>query len=162
MCKITFFYFFFKLVSQEANSLVLSYSAIQNAGKLASKAAGKLSTDLNSLPTCLSIGALESTFWWRCMEGHTQHHPEANWHQLSISTNPKKQVSPDGKYIPAFLSLTHMRHLEAYPQRIPQKLKKAPDGFSLLALSWSILFSLSLVMHCMPGSLWKSTGTFTV
>lgn len=38
----------------------LLFSAIQNAGKLASKAAGMLSTDLNSLPTCL--------VYWSCRE----------------------------------------------------------------------------------------------
>lgn len=105
----------------------LSDSAIQKAGKLASRAAGKLSADLNSLPTGLVLtGAVESTDI--LMEVHGLCRPRLSStqkqtgrkHQPSISTNlltsssQKKQISLAEKSIQHF-SLTDLRDLEAYP-----------------------------------------------
>lgn len=118
VCAKLHFSIFFKLVSQEPNSLVLSYPKCWEACQQGSWKAEHWSKQFANL-LGLFIGAVESTDI--LMEVHTQHSPEANWHQLPISTNlltstnQKKQVSLDGKYIPAFLSLTHMRYLKVYP-----------------------------------------------
>lgn len=109
VCKITFFYFF-KMVPRNP---ILSDSSIQKAGKLASKTAGKLSTDLNNLPTCLIfIGAVESTdilmeVCGLCRLSITQkktgrkHQPSISTNLLT-STNQKKQISLAGKHIQYF------------------------------------------------------------
>lgn len=127
----------------------LSYSAIRKAGKLASKAAGKLSTDLKSLPTCLVFtGAVESSILigivWVV---HTQHctlsviqKQTGRKYQPSISTNEKKQISLDGKHIQrSFLLLIWET------SRLIHKgfLKKAQDRFSIGFVIIHFIFSES-------------------
>lgn len=102
-------------------------SAIHKAEKLASKTAGKLSTDLNNLPTCLVfIGAVKSTdilmeVHGLCRLSITQkqtgrkHQPSISKNLLT-STNQKKQISLAGKYSQHFFSYSFEK-----PQGVPIK-----------------------------------------
>lgn len=118
VCKITFFYFF-KLVPRNVTLLDL---AIQKAGKLASRAAGKhWSKQFANLPgphwSCRKHRHFDGSVWIV----QTQHYPEANWqkastiNQLADINQPEETDRPGWKIYPAFLSLTYLRDLKAYP-----------------------------------------------
>lgn len=124
VCKITFFYFFLNWFPR--NQTLLD-SAIQKAGKLASRAAGKhWSKQFANLPdphwSCRDHRHFDGSVW----VVQTQHYPEANWEKASAKASaihinqpdinqPEETDQPGWKIYPAFLSLTYLRDLKAYP-----------------------------------------------
>lgn len=92
------FLFFFNWFPRKPTLL---YSAIQNAGKLASKAAGKLSTDLNSLPTCLVYWSFREHILMEVYGGAHSASPRSKLASALHINQPKETGQPGWKIHPS-------------------------------------------------------------